>query len=447
IDETIIHGYTRDGKEAAKACVEAGIDIEMMSSHYINYGKELVEEGKLSVDLIDEAVRRILTLKEELGLFENPYKDASEEMEEKIHLCPEHIAKAKEVARDCAVLLKNEGALPIQKGIKVGIAGPFAEFADTMGGWCLTNKQNNATLATELEDRGIQVVTAMTKELGAMQDGIFDVEDEVAQAVEAFADCDVIIAAVGEHPWDSGESASRTNLRLSPNQEKLIQQLHTLGKPVVALLFGGRPLEIAPVLPYCDAVLEGWFLGTESSSAIVDILLGEHNPCGRLSMSFPQTVGQIPVHYNCYNTGRPNHGKRHRYVSCYLDCDNEPLYPFGYGLSYGQVDYTNFDVEVQGEKVVARITLENTSEYIIKETVQLYIRDLYASIVRPVKEMKDFTQVVLAPGEKQEVTFEVTKEMLMFYNNKLEYVFEAGEFDIMIGRNAADVQSKTICLE
>ncbi|MGL4799580.1 MAG: glycoside hydrolase family 3 C-terminal domain-containing protein, partial [Cellulosilyticaceae bacterium] len=438
------NGYTKDGKAAAKACIEAGIDIEMMSTHYINYGKELVEEGALSLELIDQAVRNILTLKDELGLFENPYKDADEEMEKKLHKCEDHVAKARKVARECVVMLKNEQVLPLKSGLKVGIAGPFTASSDTMGGWSLTDKKNAGTLGAELEAHGMQVVTAMDDEIKPMQDGFFDVADKVEEAVAALKDCDVIITAVGEHPCDTGESASRTNIRLSPNQEKLITELHKLGKPIVAILFSGRPLEIAPVLPCCDAVLQGWFLGTESSGALADILMGVANPSARLSMSFPQTVGQIPVHYNCYNTGRPNYGKRHRYVSCYLDCDNEPLYPFGYGLSYGEVTYTDFEVQVEGDRALAKVKVSNPSAYTIKETVQLYIRDLYASVVRPVKELKGFKQVTLTPGASEEVTFEITKEMLMFYNNKLEYVFEAGEFDIMIGKNSADVKHQII---
>lgn len=447
INETVINGYTKDGKEAARACVEAGVDIEMMSTHYMNYGKELIEEGKLSIELINEAVRNILNLKNDLGLFENPYKDADEVLEKKYHQCKEHKAMARKVASECAVLLKNENILPLKKNTKVGIAGPFTSSANTMGGWSLTNKENTATIVSELEAKGIQVVTAMDGEMGAMQEGIFDVEDKISNAIEAFKECDIIIAAVGEHPYDTGEGASRTNIRLSQNQEKLITALHKLGKAVVTIVFSGRPLELTPIEPSCDAILQVWFLGSESSGAIADILVGDKNPSGRLSMSFPQTVGQIPVYYNCYNTGRPSDGKLERYVSRYLDCPNKPLYPFGYGLSYGTVEYKDFDVEVRETDIIAKVTIENTSEYTLKEVVQLYIRDLYASVIRPIKELKGFEQIELRAGESKEVIFKIEKEMLMFYNNRLEYVFEKGEFDIMIGRNSQDVQGKIIYIE
>ncbi|MGL4337011.1 MAG: beta-glucosidase BglX, partial [Turicibacter sp.] len=447
IDETVINGYTKNGQEAAKACIEAGVDIEMMSSHYMNYAKELVEAGKLSIELIDQAVRNILVLKDDLGLFENPYKDADEEMERKLHKCPEHLQKAREVARESVVLLKNEEILPLKPTTKVGIAGPYTHSDNTMGGWSLTDKKNANTLASALEEKGLQVVTEMTDQLGAMQHGIFDVEDRVQEVIEAFKDCDVVIAAVGENPSDSGEAASRTNLRLSPNQEKLIQELHKLNKPVVMIVFSGRPLELSPVVPYCQGIIQAWFLGTESSGALADILIGDYNPSGRLSMSFPQTVGQIPVHYNCYNTGRPSQGKVDRYVSRYLDCSNEPLYPFGYGLSYGQVAYKDFDVIEHENGVKAKVTLENTSDKNVKETVQLYIRDLYASVVRPIKELKGFKQIELNAFETCDVEFEITKDMLKFYNHELEYVFESGDFEIMVGRNSTDVTGKVVYID
>lgn len=447
IDETIINGYVKDGEEAAKVCIEAGVDIEMMSTHYMNYAKELVEEGKISIELIDQAVRNILTLKDDLGLFENPYKDADEEMEREIHKCPEHLQKAREIARESAVLLKNEDILPLKSNLKVGITGPFTRLDNTMGGWALADKKNKNTLVEALEEKGLQVVTAMTENIGSMQDGIFDVEVYVEDAIQAFRNCDVIITAVGEHPSDTGEAASRTNIRLSPNQERLIIELKKLNKPIIAIVFSGRPLELKPIVPYCDSVIQAWFLGTQSSHALADILVGDYNPSGRLSMSFPDSVGQIPVYYNGYNTGRPAHGKTERYVSRYLDSSNNPLYPFGYGLSYGHVLYKDFDVTIQNGKIEAKVTIENTSSIKLKETVQLYIRDLYASVVRPIKELKGFKQVELNPLEEKTVVFEIKKEMLMFYNGELEYVFESGDFEIMIGRNSADVQGKILYID
>jgi len=288
------------------------------------------------------------------------------------------------------------------------------------------------------------IKTAMTSELGAMQEGIFDVEDRVDEACEQLADCDVIIAAVGESPSDVGEGASKAYLRLSPNQEKMIFELKKLGKPVIVVVFSGRPMEIKPVLGHADALVQAWFLGTESGNAIADVLFGDYNPSGRLSMSFPQTVGQIPVYYNCYGTGRPSDGTLQRYVSRYLDCPNEPLFCFGYGLSYSNFVYSGFKVEKDGEKIIASVSIENNSDIPGKETVQLYIRDVASSVVRPLKELKGFQQIWLEGGESKTVSFEITKDMLKFWNYDLEYVFEPGEFDIMIGRNSEDVMVERI---
>lgn len=446
VDETIIHGLAEDGADAAKRCIEAGVDIEMMSAHYINYGKKLVEEDRLSVDLVDQAVRNILNLKNDLGLFENPYKDASEEAEKELHMCKEHLEMAHKAACQSVVLLKNDGVLPLFSDLNVGLAGPFATQGRTSGGWSLADDRIPVSLAEALATKGVTVKTAMEAELLSMSEGIFDVEDHVEEAMEELKDCDVLVAAVGESSYDTGEACSRAFLRLSPNQEKLIVEMKKTGKPVVVILFSGRPLEIKPILPHCDAVLQAWFLGTESGSALSDILLGGYNPSGRLAMSFPQTVGQIPVFYNTYNSGRPYHGQADHYVSRYLDCPNEALYPFGYGLSYSDVRYSDMKVECDGDKIFAQVTVTNTSEVPALETVQLYVRDLKASVVRPIKELKDFCQLKLGAGESKTATFEITKKMLMFYNNHMEYVFESGEFDIMIGRDSVQVETKRIIL-
>ena len=444
VDETIINGLSANSEEAAKNSIEAGVDIEMMSTHYINCGKQLVEDGKLSMELIDRAVRNILNLKNDLGLFENPFKDADPEEEKRLHLCKHHRELARQAARQSAVHLTNNGLLPLKPGTKIGIAGPFADSTDTSGGWALAADRNTSSLSLALQERGFSVVTAMSGPLGSMEDQIFDIEDQTPQAEKAFADCDLILAAVGENPRDTGEACSRAYLRLSPNQEKLIRKMKEAGKPVVTVVFSGRPLELKPILPYTDALLQAWFLGTESASGLTDILSGDYNPSGRLAMSFPQTVGQIPVYYNHYRTGRPYYGQKDHYVSKYLDCPNEPLFPFGYGLSYSHVEYSDFSVRCEEGNVSAEITVTNNSSVSTLETVQLYIHDCVASVVRPVKELKGFQQEELKPGEKKTVRFKITKDMLKFYNQKLEYVFEPGEFEIMIGKNSQDVNTKRI---
>ena len=449
-NETIVHGYAKDGAEAAQRYIHAGCDIEMMSSHYIHYGKELVEQGKLTMEEIDRSVRHILELKEELGLFENPFKDADAEREKALCLCPEHREAARQVARESVVLLKNEQVLPLdanREGLKVGLAGPFAVSKNILGGWAGTGT-GVASLEAGLREMmpKAEFVTGMTEELGAMQDGIFDVEDHVAEACEALKECDVIIAAVGENPADTGEAASRTCLRLSPNQEKLVYELKKLGKPVVMLVFSGRPLEIRPMLPYADAVVQAWFLGTEAGTALADILTGAYNPSGRLSISFPQTVGQIPVYYNHYNTGRPLGSAEGRYASRYLDCPNEPLFPFGYGLSYSEFRYSDMRAVVDDEGILASVQVENISDVVGVETVQCYTHDLAGSVVRPLMELKGFEQIELAAHEKKEVSFRITRDMLRFHNDRLEFVFEPGEFDIMIGHSSADVLTQRVTL-
>ena len=464
VDETITHGVSSDSAEAARKCLEAGVDIEMMSSHYLVNGEKLVEEGKLDMAIIDEAVRRVLELKDALGLFENPYKDADEAWEAEMLNHPDHKRAAYEIAIECPILLKNEGVLPLKnqkavgadgqpRPLKIGVAGPFTSTDKVMGSWAVNHDSGDRSLIQALR-RGMpdaEFVTAMTGELGPLQGGILDVEDRVDEAVALLKDCDVIIAAVGENCEDTGESASKSIIRLSENQEKMIHALHQLGKPVAVVLFCGRPLEVKPILADADALLQGWFLGDASGQALADLLIGHANPSGRLTMSIPENVGQIPVHYNSFRTGRPFRGKLERYVSRYLDCDNEPLFPFGYGLSYSEFAYSDFSVEtVQGENGVrakAQISVTNTSDVTGKETVQLYIHDVAAQVVRPVKELKGFRKIELKPGETATVAFDITEEMLSYWNEEQTFVFEPGAFDIMMGRSSSDVETTRVWIE
>ena len=464
VDETITHGVSSDGAEAARKCLEAGVDIEMMSSHYLVNGEKLVAEGKLDIAIIDEAVKRVLELKNALGLFENPYKDADEAWEAEMLGHPDHKRAAYEIALECPVLLKNEGVLPLRsrqaadsdgnsRPLKIGVAGPFAGTDKVMGSWAVNHESGDRSLIQALRRQmpEAEFITAMTSELGALQDGVTDVPDEIDQAVELLAQCDVIIAAVGENSADTGESASKTILRLSENQERMIHALHGLGKPVVVVLFCGRPMEIQPVLDDADAVLMGWFLGDASGMALADLLIGNANPSGRLTMSVPVSVGQIPVHYNSFRTGRPYRGKQERYVSRYLDSDNEPLFPFGYGLSYSEFSYSGFSVEQgsgeNGVRARAQISVTNTSAVAGKETVQLYIHDVAAQVVRPVKELKGFRKIELQPGETATVVFEITEQMLGYWNEEQTFCFEPGAFDIMLGSSSADVSCARVWIE
>lgn len=449
VDETIAHGVSADHAEAAQKCLKAGVDIEMMSTDYLNHATQLIEEKKLDVALVDEAVTRILELKDTLGLFENPYKDADPAAEPEVVLCDAHLRTAREIAAKSAVLLKNEAILPLNKGLKIGLAGPFACSHELEGGWSIeTGKAISVYDGLLQKVTADRIVTAMTEELGSMQNGIYDVSDQTQEAYEALRDCDVIIAAVGENPSDTGEGSSKSSLRLSANQEKMVRALRQTGKPVVTLVFSGRPMEIKPICDDSDAVIQAWFLGTQAGYALTDLLFGDVNPSGRLAMSFPYTVGQIPIYYNHLQTGRPClPGKeQERYVSRYLDCPNDPLFCFGYGLSYSTFAYHDFQVRKEGTGAVASVDIENISERAGTETVQLYIHDVHASVARPVKELKGFQQVTLKPHEKQTVCFAITPEMLSFYDNKLHMMFEHGEFEIMIGRNANEVWTKQLYL-
>ncbi|WP_339219872.1 beta-glucosidase BglX [Paenibacillus sp. FSL H8-0332] len=450
VNELVPHGAAQDGREAALKSLAAGLDIEMMSTHYLNHAAGLVEEGLLDPGLIDEAVTRVLELKDALGLFDNPFKDADPVADEADKPSPEHLQAAREMGASSIVLLKNEGGvLPLKRGMKIGLAGPFATSINVLGGWAGTEKDPAVSLYTGITGKipAADLLTAMTGELGSMLEGVFDVEDESEAAYEQLKDCDVILAAVGENQQDTGEGGSKASLRLSANQEKLIHRLKAAGKPVVTIVFSGRPLELAPVLESSDALVQAWFLGTESGNSIADVLFGDYNPSGRLSMSFPYSVGQIPVYYNAYQTGRPYDPQypNVRYVTRYLDIPNDPLFCFGYGLSYSTFAYSGFTVEAAADgKVLASIQLENTSEVTGKETVQLYIRDVTASVVRPGKELKGFQQITLAPHEKQTVSFEITRDMLMFYGQDDQLVFEPGDFDIMLGASSSNHSTQRI---
>ncbi len=458
VNETITHGICSDGSEAAGKCLEAGVDIEMMSTHYMRSGEALVKAGRLEEKLIDEAVLRVLELKNALGLFENPYKDASEEDEKALLRCDAHLQAAYDVAVECPVLLKNEGVLPLQamknklgRPLRIGLAGPFAQGGNVSGCWAIDNKEERSSLHSALADAmgDAQFKTAAVQSIGSLQRGEDDMEYH-PEELEALADCDVLIAAVGEAASDTGESASKTVLRLSANQEQLIQDLRRLGKPVVVVVFSGRPLELLPILEKSDALLQAWFLGDATGNVLADLLIGKANPSGRLSMSFPMSVGQIPVHYNTYRTGRPANGQKIRFVSGYLDCENEALFPFGFGLSYSQFVYRDMAVErvADGSDVVAkaRITVENVSDIAGKETVQLYIRDVVAQVVRPVKELRGFRKIHLEAGVCQTVEFEITRQMLSYWDQNNHFIFEPGAFEIMMGRNSADTESVTVSL-
>lgn len=450
VDETISHGACADGAEAALRAIEAGTDIEMTSAHFYQNAERLVQEGKLDEKLIDDAVLRILRLKNELGLFENPYKDADEEAEKALLLCQEHLDAERRLGGQCIILLKNEGDLLPLSGTGIGLAGPFASAGDLLGGWAMTSPDGITSIYDAVCSKAGagSLPCAMDSQLGALSDGKTDVEDQTDEVLRVLSGCETVIVCVGENCADTGEAASKTSLRMSPNQEKLIRRLKENGKKVVAVVLSGRPLELTPVIPYCDAVIQAWYLGTEMAKCVADVLFGDVNPSARVAMSFPRTVGQCPVYYNHYRTGRPLSGENDPdfYKSRYLDCSNDPLFPFGFGLSYSKFEYASVQA-AGGSEITASVRVKNVSERTGKETVQLYIRDISSSLVRPVKELKGFKQIELKPGEEREVAFRLTKDDLSFIGEELSPVFEPGEFDVMIGPDSMRVETIRVTVE
>ncbi len=450
IKEIIAHGAAEDEKEAAFKAIYSGVDIDMMTTSYVNHLPELVAEGLVDEALIDEAVLRILVLKEKLGLFENPMRGADPELERQIVYSLEHRKVSQRLAEKSSVLLKNDGVLPLQAGQRVALIGPFAASGDILGWWSWQGSQETAVQLSE----SMQKVSGDPGNVVISQGCSIDTITEagLAEAVKAAAAAEIIVLALGEASDMSGEGGSRSDIRLPEAQLELVREMKKLGKPVVAVLFNGRPLDLHGVYDMADAVLEAWFPGSEGGAALADILYGKVNPSGRLSMSFPYSVGQIPVYYNAYNTGRPKPVEHtdNRYISQYIDIPNEPLLPFGFGLSYTTFAYEGFSLSSDrmsaDRPLEARVTVTNTGSMAGTETVQLYIRDMSGETVRPVKELKDFRQVQLLPGESRDIVFEIEESQLRYYHSDLTVSSDPGLFTVYVGASSRDTQSATFRL-
>ncbi|OOC63649.1 glycoside hydrolase family 3 N-terminal domain-containing protein [Paenibacillus ihbetae] len=442
--ETIFHMSSKDGEDAAKQGLEAGLDIEMISTEYISHLEQLVERGEVDVALIDEAVRRILTLKFKLGLFDDPYRYINIEREKEAHLKHEYRQLARKAAQKSMVLLKNDGILPLKKDVKsVAVIGPFADSGRILGGWSGLGKPEEAVtvkqgLINKLEN-DVKITAAAGCDYSSNDVSGFQA------ALEAAASSEVVILAMGEEDHMSGEAGSRAYLTLPGVQPKLVEEVLKLGKPTVLVLFNGRPLELKWYHEHVPAILEAWFPGTEGGNAIADLLFGDANPSAKLTMSFPYTVGQVPVYYNCLNTGRPkgHEDNDFRFLSKYLDIPNAPFYPFGYGLSYTEFTYSDTaligDTLTPGGSVKAMVTVQNTGNYAGEEIVQMYVRDLWGSTSRPLLELKGFHKIHLAPGEKATVEFVIEPEMLSYFTAKKQYEVEEGDFKVFVGKNARDL--------
>lgn len=442
VKELIPHGVAADEKEAAYQAIQAGIDIEMMTACYPKYLAELVESGEVDETLIDEAVMRILTLKDQLGLFENPHRGADPVKEAEIVGCAEHRAASRELAAKSSVLLKNEEVLPLRKEQKVALIGPFAESKDLLGPWSWLGAEE--PVVTMLEGMSNKAAKADLIIAAAGCNVLEGDEAQMQEAIAAAQTADVVVLALGEASEMSGEAGSRADIRLPEVQLELVRRIAELGKPTVAVLFNGRPLDLHGVSDRVDAVLEAWFPGSEAGNAVADLLYGDAQPSGRLTMSFPYSVGQIPVYYNQYNTGRPKDAPdaQVRYVSQYLDIPNEPLYPFGFGLSYTTFAYSDAlissDLMTESQPIRISVQVKNTGEIEGEETVQLYVRDLVGETVRPVKELKGFRKVKLQRGESVRVEFELTERDLRYYHSDLRFDSDDGEFEVYVGPNSRD---------
>lgn len=447
--ELMVHSVAANEKEVATKAIEAGVDIEMMTSCYNNELEELVREGRIQEQLIDEAVLRILELKKELGLFDNPYGIVDDEKARQIYACEEHRQAVKSVAKESIVLLKNEQVLPLSQDKKIAVIGPKADSTDILGGWSWQGEKEKITTLRE------SLINRLGNESVLYAKGCHvDNNDEslIEEAIQVAKQADEIILALGETSNMSGEGGSRANISLPGVQQKLADEILRLNKKTVVVLFNGRPLEITNLSEKAPAILEAWFPGTEGGQAITEVLYGDYNPSGRLTMSFPYAIGQVPVYYNHFNTGRPISSsiEETRYVSKFIDIPNEPLYPFGYGLSYTNYEYTDYrlssDKMTKDETIIASIKVKNTGKRAGTETVQLYIRDLVGSTVRPMKELKGFKQITLKPQEETIVEFEITEKMLRYYNMDCELVSELGDFYAMIGNNSRDTYQEKFTL-
>lgn len=467
IEETIAHGVSKDKKEAAYRAIMAGVDIDMMSNVYANNLKELVEEGKVPEKIVDEAVWRVLTLKNKLGLFENPYGNINEEREKKILKSKENLQAARELSAETFVLLKNEEQiLPLKKNDKkIALIGPYADNISILGSWSIYSDKSKIPTLKEtfekklgvenilyakgseiLEEKEInRILVADGREPIHIENEREKQKERLEEAIAVAKKADTIVLAIGEHYRQSGEACSRANIEISQIQQDLVNELAKLNKKIVVILFNGRPLVLKDIAEKVDALLEVWFPGTEGANAITDVIFGDVNPSGKLTMSFPQAIGQCPIYYNHYNTGRP-HIRDYRYVSRYQDIPTESYYPFGYGLSYSQFEYS--DLKISSSKIsrntpiTVTVKVKNHSNIPGKEVIQLYIQDLVASIVRPVKELKGFKKEYFEAGEEKEITFEITEEMLKFWNEKLEYKAEEGEFKVFVGPNSEDTREE-----
>ena len=438
--ELTVHGVAADMKEAARLAFENGCHIEMLSSAYYKHLAELVREGVITEEAVDDAVMHVLRLKDELGLFDDPFHQADDARGEAMYLSPEHREIARRASEESAVLLKNDGTLPFSEDVKkIAIVGPFADEQAMIGPWSALGKAEEAVGVTS----GVRALLpnaeiSVHKACGYLFDDLD--KSGFADAIEAAKNADAVIICVGEPSHYSGEGNSRTDIGLPGVQADLVNEIAAVNKNSAVLIFNGRPLALSNIYKNAPAILDMWFPGSEGGNAAAALLFGRANPCGKLAMTFPRAVGQCPIYYNRMLTGRPKKGPEEVYkpfTSGYLDCGNLPLFFFGEGLSYTTFEYNAMTLDAheldENGSIKVTVSLTNTGERAGKEVVQLYLRDKASSAVRPIQELIAFKKIRLEANESAEVCFEITEPMLRFWNAQNEYISEAGEFELFVG--------------
>ncbi|MDP4214549.1 MAG: glycoside hydrolase family 3 N-terminal domain-containing protein [Bacteroidota bacterium] len=447
IGEMIPHGFVKDNYEAARAAIMAGNDMDMESRSYTKNLARLVKDGKVPVERVNESVRRILKKKFEMGLFDDPFRFCNEERERRVLNDPEHRKSARDMARKSIVLLKNQDQLlPLRTNVgKVAVIGPLAKAKMQMLGFWSTEWPDSDYIVSEWE--GLRnKLGAEDKLIYAKGCGIDDSSRaNFGEAISAARQADIVIVTVGESRDMTGEAKSRSNLHLPGVQEDLIRALYETGKPIVVLISAGRPLIFNWTADHVPAILYTWWLGDEAGNAIADVLFGDYDPSAKLPVSFPRAEGQIPIYYDHFNTGRPALNDSDRfYRSAYNDLSIYPRFAFGYGLSYTSFRYSDLRLSSKslgaGQKITVSFKLTNTGAYAGEEVAQWYLKDEVASLVRPVKELKGFSKVMLRPGESASVQFIIDQEKLSFYNRQLDWVAEPGTFELMIGSASDDIR-------
>ena len=451
IGELVTHGYSKNDTEAAYSAIMAGSDMDMESNSYRNNLAQLVKDKRVPIATIDDAVKRILRKKFELGLFDDPFRYCNQERQDAAINNPEHTKIAREIAAKSIVLLKNErNILPLSKETKtIAFIGPMVKPKRINHGfWAVNLKEVDSTYIVS-QWEGLENKVGKTAKLLYAKGCDIEGTNKAGfqEAIDIANQSDVVIVSIGERYNMSGESKSRSNIHLPGVQEDLIKELQKTGKPIVVLINAGRPLIFNWTADNMPTIVYTWWLGSEAGNAIADVLFGDYNPSGKLPMTFPREEGQIPIYYNHFNTGRPSINEEKLYKSSYIDLPNTPKFPFGYGLSYTTFNYSNLKLSKTkmkaSETIEVTLDLTNKGKYAGEEVVQLYLQDKFASLIRPILELKDFQKIKLEVGETKTIKFIIDNQKLSFYNEKLVFDSEAGDFNLMIGSSSEDIRLKS----